>query len=365
MTKISNLPGDLLEEILSRVPVQSMKQVRFTCKTWNTLSKDGSFKKKHLVQAKAKAAAAREILAVMVIDFNICLMSINLHGVHKEEDVESSIKCKGKLIKPIVVSHVYHCGGLLLCLTEGRIRQPMVLNPYSGQTRRIFARNLRPAYAIGYETRNSYYKILTFLQTLYGKRVRYEIFELDCEGSWRVLDINSECQNRIGGSVSVKGNTYWYAYPKGEMGESLICFDFTREIFRPNLPLPSHSNDHGHYTVRLSSVGEEKLAVLFQREDISRMEIWITDKIEPNDVSWRMLLVSVNTGPLSRAQFKPRDGGFFVDEEKKAAVFFYKDTSRNKACIIGEDGYLREVDLGKSTEDYCSPFGCSYVPSLA
>lgn len=106
MAKIPNLPSELLGEILSRVPVQSMKEVRLTCKTWNTLTKGRCFPKKHLAQAKA----AREIMAVTVLDSKVCLMSINLH---KEEDVKSSIKCKGKVIKVIDVHHVYHCGGFI------------------------------------------------------------------------------------------------------------------------------------------------------------------------------------------------------------------------------------------------------------
>ncbi|CAL9219424.1 unnamed protein product [Arabidopsis halleri] len=35
MTTISDLPKELVEEIISRVPVKSMRAVRFTCKKWN------------------------------------------------------------------------------------------------------------------------------------------------------------------------------------------------------------------------------------------------------------------------------------------------------------------------------------------
>lgn len=55
MVQISDLPRDLTEEVLSRIPVTSMRAVRFTCKKWNTLSKDRSFTKKHLRGARAAA----------------------------------------------------------------------------------------------------------------------------------------------------------------------------------------------------------------------------------------------------------------------------------------------------------------------
>ncbi|KAF2547431.1 hypothetical protein F2Q70_00021153 [Brassica cretica] len=45
---ISNLPADLLEEILSRVPATSMIRLRSTCKQWYNLFKDQMFAEKHL-----------------------------------------------------------------------------------------------------------------------------------------------------------------------------------------------------------------------------------------------------------------------------------------------------------------------------
>ncbi|VYS54341.1 unnamed protein product [Arabidopsis thaliana] len=55
MEKMSDLPRELVEEILSRVPVKSMREVRLTCKTWNALSK-------HI--GKAEAAREGEFLGI-------------------------------------------------------------------------------------------------------------------------------------------------------------------------------------------------------------------------------------------------------------------------------------------------------------
>ncbi|KAL9828905.1 putative protein kinase RLK-Pelle-DLSV family [Arabidopsis thaliana] len=56
MTKLSDFPGDLLEEILSRVPVTSSRAVRSTCIKWNTLSKNESFTKNHIAQVSSSAS---------------------------------------------------------------------------------------------------------------------------------------------------------------------------------------------------------------------------------------------------------------------------------------------------------------------
>ncbi|EOA33098.1 hypothetical protein CARUB_v10016436mg [Capsella rubella] len=367
MTKMmSELPKELLEEILARAPVQSTRAVRLTCKQWNTLSKEESFTKKHLVHVKA----VREFMVVIVMDFKVCLMSINLHGIRKEEDVESSIECKGILINLIDASEVYHSGGLLLSITKDHTRL-VVWNSYWGQTRWIEPRirSIPVTYAIGYETRKSSrsYKLLScVVSTIAGNCVEYSIYQLD-SNSWGVLDVPCDWATDVyrHGGVSVNGNTYWYT-PEGNMGEFLICFDFTRERFGPALPLPFDSNCKDK--VALTSVREEQLAVLFMCQRISRIEIWITNKIEPNDVTWRKLFLAVDMKPLCSLLSDPiRHRSFFVDEEEKFVVLFglHEETVRvrNIAYIIGENGYFRKVDLGESAHGYCLPVGCSYVPS--
>jgi len=114
--------------------------------------------------------------------------------------------------------------------------------------------------------------------------------------------------------------------------------------------------------VSLSVVKEEKLAMLLKRWDTCEVEIWVTDKIEP-DVSWSKFL---------KVGIKPRfDFANFVviDVVKKVALVFDKNKaekfqySYNIAYIIGEKGYCREVDLGESPYTPLSYLACSYVPS--
>ncbi|CAH8273589.1 unnamed protein product [Arabidopsis lyrata] len=45
---MSDLPRDMTEEVLSRLPVTSLREVRSTCKKWNTLNqKSKLFKEAH------------------------------------------------------------------------------------------------------------------------------------------------------------------------------------------------------------------------------------------------------------------------------------------------------------------------------
>ncbi|KAG7577607.1 F-box domain, partial [Arabidopsis thaliana x Arabidopsis arenosa] len=383
MTMVSDLPRDLAEDVLLRLPMTSMRAVRSVCKQWNSLSKDFFFTKKHLAQEKA--AAAREFMVVMVMDYRVYLMGINLH-----KDVEETINCQGKLISlddsnQVDISTVYHCDGLVLCIPKDCARL-VVWNPYWGQTLWFKPSSIRHEphlyrYAVGYQNSKSCrsYKILRFVEVCAESIVEYEINELN-SNSWRVLDVTSDWHILFfARGVTLKGNTYWFAIEKYREGRStvveipdfLICFDFTTERFGPRLRLPFRSYDED--TVTLSSVREEQLAVLFQREDNLHLEIWVTTKIEPEVVSWSKLFLAVDMEPLTDFQFGVTGGSFFIDEEKKLAVVFDKDKDRdnvevqtprhNFAYIIGEDGYFRDVDLGETSEVFDCPLGCLYVPS--
>ncbi|KAF3611444.1 hypothetical protein DY000_02050455 [Brassica cretica] len=71
---MSKLSTELLEEILSRVPMTSMRSVRCTCRNWNTICKDATFTKKHLSQTTSKG----EILTVVMMNCSLHLMRVNL-----------------------------------------------------------------------------------------------------------------------------------------------------------------------------------------------------------------------------------------------------------------------------------------------
>ncbi|CAA7025450.1 unnamed protein product [Microthlaspi erraticum] len=379
---LSDLPRDLAEEVLSRLPMTCNRAVRSVCKRWNTLSKGRGFTKKHLARVKAAAARESTTMVVVVISHRLYLMSVNLH-----KGVDTSFSRQGKLISSLEddygdgvdIFQVYHCDGLLFCLTKGQTRF-VVWNPYSGQTRWFkplaFTSRMRSCnYAIGYEesssrsSRRRSYKVLRFGESFQG-HVRYGLYYVnsykdDVTTHVTILtDWFVECDAR---GVSLNGNTYWFAQGKMPPGvdalsaspDFLICFDFTTERFGPHLTVPFRYNTED--TVTLSSVGDEQLAVLHQDQYTLRMQIWITTKIEPQVVWWsKLCFLAVDMEPLVGDPFD--SACFFVDEEKKLAVVLENDMV---AYIVGEDGYLKKEDLGGSSNICNDALVYSLVPSLA
>ncbi|XP_056863662.1 F-box protein At2g38590-like [Raphanus sativus] len=371
MTKISDLPISLVEEILCRVSVKNMREVRSTCKEWDTLSRSRSFSKMHI--DKISAVREGESMIIAMIDYNLYLKKVVL--VVNEDPV---VECKGKLNKQIKISQVFHCDGLLLCVLKDDATKAIVWNPYSGQTRSIEFRfshrqNGRDmfSYALGYEDKGSgrSYKFLRFIEYYDDYETRdefvwYEIYDFD-SSTWKTLDVTPQwrvCQP----GVSLKGNTYWPAlqsYPEYYVIDHIICFDFTSESFGPLLRLP-FSAGHGDY-VTLSCVREEKLAVLLTHDEGGPLEfdIWISTKIEAEKVLWsKFLRVETETGVYALVNCE----SFFIDEEKKVAMGIDEEAYSRTFNIVGEAGYLKELELveGLRGNINCRAMAYSYVQSL-
>ncbi|CAN6920905.1 unnamed protein product, partial [Brassica oleracea] len=299
VTTMSDLPDDLAEEILSRVPLTSLSAVRSTCRKWNDLSKNQVF-------GKSASTGRKQFLGFMLKDYKVCSMKFDLQGIGNEGDfVDPSIK-------------------------EDRSRL-LVWNPYLGQTRWIQPRNTfrsEDRYAVGYD-KNRNYKILR----VFGKYdtkgefgsvdkyliFGYEIYELS-SSSWKVFNVSPD-----------------WNIDSYQRGVSL------KEKFGKRLPLPFKTHDVGNF-VSLSCVREEQLAVLHQSSVIDHtLEIWVSSNIDLGAVSWSKFL---RTTSFCRVDFQA--GSFFIDEEKKVAVVVDLDNGgqartethyNQRANIIGEDEY--------------------------
>ncbi|CAA7039038.1 unnamed protein product [Microthlaspi erraticum] len=180
-----NLSQDMVEEILSRVPINYLGAVRCTCKGWNGLTKDESFPKKHC------GKAAKGHLRIMIYESKACLMSVNLHN--KKGLVDPSAMIIGNFLNQLKIIKVFQYDGLLLCFTKNL--ELVVWNPYLGRARWIQPRReftVIDTYRIGYDKSNKNYKILRLWICYDGDdnlTSEYEIYNLK-SNSWRVIDAN-------------------------------------------------------------------------------------------------------------------------------------------------------------------------------
>ncbi|CAL9235417.1 unnamed protein product [Arabidopsis halleri] len=295
MEKMSDLPRELVEEILSRVPVKSMREVRLTCKKWNTLSKhigkaaaasrEGEFLGIVMVKYRGNIywGATDEELREGVADFLLCFdFTTERFGPHLslpfrpyDEDDVVTLSAFGEE-QLAVLFQPFRSNGMEIWVTTK-------IEPNAVLWSKFLAFDLRPlndgSFLIDKEKRD----VVVFHEDR-DKSV-HEIYEFK-SNSWRVLDLTDDCYG---------------------------------------------------------------------------MQIWVTNKIELNAVSWSKFLAIVDMGVLI-------DPSFLIHKEKQAVVVFDEhgdlvNHRRDIAYFVGVSGYFRQMDLGEITDRKGLLRACSYVPS--
>ncbi|ESQ47588.1 hypothetical protein EUTSA_v10022364mg, partial [Eutrema salsugineum] len=338
---LPNLPVDLEEEILSKVPATSLNRLRATCKRWNTLFNKPGSSEKHFRKSP------KQPRVLMLKACRISPISVDLNVVPPSVEFEDALSLKDSHSnsEKVDIAQVFHCDGLLLCITKNE-NKPVIWNPCLEESRWIKHKNgynRNCEFALGYANNQSChsYKILMFWECRQrNKQVgEFEIYEVN-SNSWRVV-IAPICL-RLGirySGVNLKGNTYWIS----------IDESFTR------LHLPTSCY---HY-MALSVVREEQLSVLSKGFDSPVVEMWVTKNIDPEaELSWRKSFavdVCINTSFYVLTSL-------IIHEDKKVALCYYT------VFFIGEDDeYYTETSCYRESTNkvgFVWPFMFNYVPSL-
>ncbi|KAG7584163.1 Ribonuclease H domain [Arabidopsis suecica] len=371
---IPELPQDLVEEILCRVPATDLKRLRSTCKRWNCLFNDDCrFARNHFNKSP------KQFMHLMLTKhFNIAPLSIDLNTTIPSVELKSELSLpdpRSKYSVQFDINEVIHCDGVLLCYSDNDLSVTWVWNPLTGEKRWIDTSNPRQGccryFDIGYSrqgdsSKNKSYKVLSCNR---GINV-FEMYDFNSD-TWRSLgDISPGwCLLYSEVSVSLKGNTYMLAidYTKPPLSVvSVLKIDYSTEK-SVAVPLPYQCRTFE--TSCISVVREEKLSVLLQRDKGSKTKIWVTNKIDDTTavVSWSKVFAF----DLSPDLEIPHEGSFLLDEEKKVLV--YCDTlidvedegdTKNIIYFVGEDSIVTTVDFGVDKVQVCWHAILNYVPSL-
>ncbi|ESQ50690.1 hypothetical protein EUTSA_v10023084mg [Eutrema salsugineum] len=140
-----DLPPELLEKILSRIPITTLRQVRSTCKLWNSLSRDWIL---------GKAAASRQqFVRLMTMDYNVCSLRFNLFKDKDKRQGRPWLVKQVAVLDQVEISKVFYCKGSLLCVPKDNASLVVVWNPYLGQTRLITSEEYSPSISVSIDLR--------------------------------------------------------------------------------------------------------------------------------------------------------------------------------------------------------------------
>ncbi|XP_048612165.1 F-box protein At3g08750 isoform X2 [Brassica napus] len=343
-----NIPQDLIELILQRLPVKSIFRFKLTCKDWRSLSTLPRFIYKHLEVSQRRLFLHIRGSQVWQLDL--------------ESLTYSRIQDFGEEI-----GSISHCDGLVLLSTscydpstKTLSRRIAIWSCSQGACAWIprIGLSFYDFYCLGRDSKKSY-KLLRFTHGRYDQddfEAEAELYDLESH-RWKTVEIIDDWithGNGNFGAVSVETSSYWVAATEeGKyFGQS---FDFTAECFRA-ITLPQTLALSGEKTLALSPFEHQKLSILCQIAD--KTELWITQVGDV--VNWERFLV------FTGHQLIPQNPTFLI-MEKMVKVFCEEVTvDRSFAKIrirqIGQGGFedtqIAQYQFDRHTRS------CLYTESL-
>ncbi|CAN7112181.1 unnamed protein product [Brassica rapa subsp. narinosa] len=349
-----SLPWELEEEILSRLPPQSLVRFRAVSKRWNSLLNNKSFINKHLSLSRPHFIflTKSKIYSIDIIDQRVTLRE--LHSSCRDSNLQ--------------YRRITTCDELLFCkyppfhskmetaLWSPCLRQANLIKLYS------VGKEFN-AFGLGYDNSGpqKVHKLL-----LYHPPQVAAIYEC---ASHVLRYINAPYEVRMPeidrrSHVSLYGNLYWIDYNL-QTGEYFIqSFDFTREIFKPFCLLPLQDN-HCLNELRLAVWKGDRFSLLKQKFLRRKIEIRVTkNKIDDKEeVVWInfMTLTTTNLPNLFHKKCGMYGVSYFIHD--KTLFMCCGDDEYGHPCIyIVKGDMCNKIQIGYGKVGWFSH--CAYVPNL-
>ncbi|KAI3456543.1 hypothetical protein Pfo_013206 [Paulownia fortunei] len=182
--EMSTIPFELIEDILRRLPVKTLKRFRAVSKSWCSLIDSGNFIKLHLHHSLISNSHRRLILG------GLGLYSIDLDLLDKAHVIKPPFYYKS------VDGISNSCNGIVLVMSE----PPVLWNPFSREYKVLpecsveYSTGLesysKTTYGFGYDSRNDDYKVIRVVE------FRNEITHVWMYSETKIYGLKSNCWRR-------------------------------------------------------------------------------------------------------------------------------------------------------------------------
>ncbi|XVF62748.1 hypothetical protein PTKIN_Ptkin09bG0033200 [Pterospermum kingtungense] len=282
-----NLPQDILEEILLRLPVKSLIRFRSVSKPWRCLISSSPFAKLHFQRERANPGVRTQNLLISTpskVDldlFKYCRTSLGDEAALVSldfplEEPHQRLKILGS------------CNGLVVLfsfMNVSRTKNVFIWNPSTGDYKRLprpcpsVHITYRYVYGFGYDSTSDDYKLLFGSKLVPNSPISTAIFSLR-KYSWRMIENTPDRDNyyieKTG--VFVNGALYWRI-----RGRDISAFDLNREKFDV-LSAPHDCS----YLIGLGVVKDKLCTICYDRSSFD-IEFWVMED-NSNKGSWTKLL---------------------------------------------------------------------------
>ncbi|CAE6076043.1 unnamed protein product [Arabidopsis arenosa] len=359
------LPFEIVEEIISRAPIESVIRCKPTSKQCYALCNHKRFIYNHLNLSQERFMRIYSDNVEIINPATLDILSL---------PVPAEFNC----VPCTRILSVIHCNGLLLCkwITGLRNVNVAVWNPVLGQVKFVdtSSHSALDIYGFGYDKDS--YKILR----ISVRPDEFEIYDFKSK-LWRAFSATMDWYLYTPDlKVSMNGIMYWLATTKGaRIRETFIqSFDFSKETFKPICLVPfewSRIDDAEAF----SAFRGDRLSLFRQlfgdKDETREIEVWVTNKVTDGVVTLsKYFNVARPDLPILNPRFcrlmcVPT---FFIHKTNSIMLWCDKIVGEGYACTsfyeIGRGEIKKQVETGQpfSAEDERNHCVCSfvYVPSL-
>ena len=241
-----HIPDEIIDEILSRVPVKSLLRFKCVCKHWHSQISDPSFRHK------------RETESILIIKSKT--RTISLHSIDGDKVVTESfpIPCNEKIYdgKKTFVSN--SCNGLVIICFGNSF---FLFNPSTRYLAKVLELNylrFNSTVVVGlcYDASTKDYKVVIRF-THHSAHVKYVVAASLKTKRWVQIDFPFNVASTKAGPI-VNGRMHWTVDDKSNqypLSTKIICFDACANLFE-EFPSPQSNFRDENAIVGLGVLGE-------------------------------------------------------------------------------------------------------------
>ncbi|KAJ4903688.1 F-box protein [Raphanus sativus] len=347
------LPWELIEEILYRVPLKSLVRLSVVCKRWNIILDDKRFINNHKETFRFILATESKIYSVS-IDPKIVVRELPLDTLGLEYQKPKTL---------------VDCDEFLICNMD---KGAFVWNPWLKQSECIAHPSSRLE-GICYNGSNRRSEVSRY-KTIWYSNKEWKIHDF-AFGTWKNVNVISKSNNsnqsekqrrtlhsEIG--VFLNGSLFWIYFL--ESLYSVSNFNFSKERFYRFCDLPC-GKSHVRDALVLRSFKGDRFSLLKQCNVTKKTEIWVTkNKVnveDGRDVVWvNFITLSIPSFPsLVPTNFYSQQPSYFI-EDKRLVVCSCDETGQAWIYVFGESKLINKVRIDSVVGSW--PLHCTYFPSL-
>ncbi|KAH6791927.1 hypothetical protein C2S52_002404 [Perilla frutescens var. hirtella] len=355
--QISTLPQEMIEEILSRLPVKSLWRFRCVSKSWRSLIGSKDFVKKHLHYSTRNANLARH--RVLLASRHANLSQCSLLSLFNKPDARALEFNFPTNVRLDSLSLVGCYNGLVCVLLNGkhfilwnpstRISKKLPPTP-TYDTMRLRGRSTT-CYGFGYDESSGDYKV--FWSVSFNNESVCKLYSLK-SGSWKRTNVWDNISLRCCGQGKLaSGRLHWqgtytqpdhYRSSDGNEKWEIVALDMNREVYG-TVEQPCYSE--GRFRPFLGKLGECLSVLCYYRTCI---HVWVMKEYGVKE-SWEKV-IDVFIHPwnsLSLIPFCIGPEGEILLRQEGTFLIYYKDN------------WFRRVGVGKLNSTYEAVI---YVESL-